>query len=733
MLLYRDATQCDQQFFAEARSNLLLIAGDHYSKKGISQFFRRVRDQKDLGEEQKLRLTKNHIQKIVKTYANQIVSSNPGVGFEPKHEADIDSQKAAELDHAVWRDAVEKYSIDEKIDDWVDDFVGVGEVATKIFWDPSLGKPTGGYELLMGEDGNPIPDETGAPQYDQDKPIFSGEFVFEPVYGFNLKRAPEAKTMSASPYLIVDKMVGIAELIRKFPDKEKVIIPSGDETFVVFDSTRGGYRRTDKECMLIEHYYRPCSLYPNGYFYFDTKDGPLAEGELPAGVFPLVVQAWDKIQTSCRGMGPVKIMRPYQAEINRGASKMAEHQVTLGDDKLIIQDGSKVSAGVALPGVRSINVSGMAPTVMEGRDGSQYLATIQANITEMYQVMNVDEGNYDKDGQIDPFMMLFRASHQKMKFQRYIRRFERFLINVVKTYIDLARVHLPDDALIQAVGSNERVNIPEFKKANASCYDVKIEPQSDDLESKLGKQMALNHVLQYVGPQMKPDDIGKVMRAMPYANFDNSFDDMTIDFDSAQNDILALERGERPPVHPYDNHVYMVKRLVSRMRQASFNYLDPQVQQAFISNINLHQAFEAQNQLQIQRAEQGYIPTGGYMVACDLYVSDPSDTTGVKTRRARIPYEALQWLIQHLESQGQGLQQLENMNEGAQAQIAQHMNSSQPQNGPSNGMVGPSSMGPPVPGGVNNDDRTNPGFHAGSGYNPQPGAGIPAQLGQHPV
>ncbi len=709
--LYREAVDCDKAIFAEQRSNLLLIAGEHYSRRG-SNLLRRIRDTQDLSDEQKLRLTKNHIQKIVKNYCNTIISSSPGVGFMPKNESEPQDQKAADLHHSVWRDAVEKYNMPEKVDDWCDDFVGIGEVATKIFWDAGAGKIKG-YELQMDPEGQPISDEMGQAQYDKTKPIFAGAFVFEQVYGFNLRRAPEAKTMESSPYLIIDKMVGVDDLMRRYPDKKSLISPSADQTFIVFDSAKGGYRKTDKEVLVREWYFRPSADFPNGQYFFDTKDGELDKGDLPGGVFPIVFEAFDKLQTTPRGVSPVKIMRPYQAEINRAGSKIAEHQITLGDDKMAIQDGTKLSAGTALPGIRAINYSGIEPKIIPGRDGSQYLDYMQAQITELYQVMNMDDGAYDKDGQVDPFMMLFRASRQKTKFQRYIRRFERFLVNVVKVYLQLAKIHLPEDALIYAVGTNEQINLAEFKNANDICYEIKVEAQSEDFEGKLGKQMALNHVLQYVGPQMKPDDIGKVLKAMPYANLDSSFDDLTIDYDSALNDVLALERGELPPVHQYDNHVYMMKRLSSRMRQASFKYLDQEIQANFENKMNVHKAYEAQNQIRIQRASQGYIPTDGYLVACDFYVKDPSDKNGVKTRRARVPYSALQWLVEHLEAQGQGLETLEDMNQGVAAGVADQMSSGPQQGSSPDGMGGPAPAAPDMGQGVEHDVPKHPNLYGG--------------------
>ena len=368
-------------------------------------------------------------------------------------------------------------------------------------------------------------------------------------------------------------------------------------------------------------------------------------------------------------------MRPYQVEINRAASKIAEHQVTLGDDKLLIQNGTKVSAGIALPGVRAINYTGAEPNILPGRAGDQFVTYMQSQIQELYMVMNVAEDAVEKEAMLDPYALLFRSASQKRKFQRYIKRFEQFLINFCKTYLAFAKLYLPEDQIIWAVGKSEQVNIPEFKNKNDICYQVKVEAQADDIETKLGKQLSINHVLQYVGPQMKPDDIGKLIRQLPYANFEGSFDDLTMSFDLANNMLLALDRGEQPVMDQSDP-AYFLKRSRFVASKPDFKFLAPQIQQAYGQTGQMFSQMLSQQQMQIQRAEQGYIPTGGQPLRCDFFVADPSKPS--QTRRVRLPSEALQWLVTQMEAQGSGFGAIRDAPQNAQAQIANGM-----QTGPS--------------------------------------------------
>lgn len=685
--LYTDADEADKELFAEQRSNILLVMGEHYNKNK-SNFFKRLRDSRAINQEQKIRLTKNHIQKISDAYVNNILSVAPSVGFEPAQQSELQDQKAAEQNHAVWEYAKDKNNLDEETQNWGEDFVQVGEVATKIFFDQE-----------------------------------SNEIIFEEIFGFNLLVDPCATRPKKARYMIVRKMVDVKKLKKMFEGDEhaKFIQASADQTYTIFDRGKGAYQKSKDQCMVREFYFRPCSQYPNGYMFITVKDHVLFESELPGGVFPIIFKQFKRLPTKCRGQSIIKTLRPFQAEVNRAASKIAEHQITLGDDKLLIQHGTKVSAGASLPGVRTVNYTGMQPAILNGRDGSQYGAYMTGQISEMYNAASVEEKNEEISGQVDPYTLLFRSARQKKTFNIYISRFEQFLKEVAATYLELARYHYDDDKIINMIGRKERVNIAEFREMSPLCYKIKITAQAEDIETKLGKQMTITQTLQYVGGKLEKEDIGKLMRAMPYANQEESFGDFTLDYDSATNDILALDRGEQPPIHPNDTHAYFLRRLVSRMRQADFQYLAPEIQNNYAQRVEAHEWYLAEQAKALQAAQAGFIPTDGYLVACDFYVqTDAKDPS--KTKRVRLPSASLGWLIEKLETQGASLDQLESVNDANLIQIAEKVGNGAPADG-SAGAPPTQNMGAAMPGGVPNV-RTGSSSNPNPGYKPGPGAGI---------
>lgn len=675
--LYKNSENCDKEFFSEARVNIQLVAGDHYNRTN-SKYWNRVRESRLVNNEQKIRITKNHIGRIARLYQNFILSGSPSVTISPKQEKEIQHQKMAELHSSVLAHIKEKHSIDRKISLWCKDYVEIGEVATKVFWDPMAGIQVGWEPQIDPLTDQPMLDEMGQPVASE-TPVMSGDLIFEHVHGFDLLRAPGIKSLDESPYLIIRKMESVKDLMKKFgadDEKKSFIKESSEDTFRVFYNQAGSREAVKGMVMVREFYFKPCAQYPDGYYQITTEAGILEEGKLPFGIFPIVHAGFDEITTSPRSRSIIRQLRPYQIEINRAASKMAEIQVTIGSDQVWYQAGSKPSSGASKPGIRENSYIGAQPIVIPGRVGEQYFSYIESQINEMYQIADVADLDKEINGQIDPYTLLFRSLRQKQKFHFYGSKFNRFVIDVHKVALSLFKRYANPNLLIPVLGKNEQVNISEFKNANDLCHEVKIEEMSDDVETKLGKQISLNHILQYVGPQLDKKDIGKFLRLSPYLNMEKMFEDMTQDYDNLNNDILALDRGQMPQANPYDNHEYMVKGLTSRMKQPDFKFLPPQIQQMYQMKLQEHEGILTQQQEQIKQAQSGFVPSGGYLVVCDLYVPVP-DSPG-KTQRVRVPSESLSWLLKKLEVQGSTQKALEQIgNNQAVADMAAMLNQGQ--------------------------------------------------------
>ena len=678
--IYDLGEEVDKEVFAEMRSNVLLMAGEHY-KKDTGPSSQRAPGS-SASDTVKLRLVKNHAHKVVRHYTTQTLAYAGSVSILPQNETDLQDVKDSELNSSVWEQAKTDYRMKEKIRSYALSFNGVGEVCVKLFWDPNAGDLVGYEQKVDEKTGEPLFEDSGDPMVppqpvaDESKPVFKGAFCFEEVFAANLLREPCKKNMRDHGAWIIRKMVPTKDLKEKYkndPDKLRGITESEREEFVVFDAAKSSYQKTKGESLVREFYWDKCTEYPEGYFVIATSTAILEEGPLPFGIFPICWAGFDEFPTSPRGRGILKVARPYIAEVNRASSAMAMHQVTIGDDKIIYQSGTKLAPGSLLPGVRGITYQGREPQILPGRNGGQYLDYINAQIGELYSVLMIDEQQQEKAGQTqDPLALLYRSASQKVKFSLYVEKFEQFIVDLVTTYLEMAKHYLPDDALIPAIGMREYINVAEFRKTTPLRYQIKVEPRDDTLDTMLGKQIWTQNVLQYVGKELNREDIGKLMQAMPYGGFKEAFEDFTIADENAKNDMLALERGEYPPISKYDDPAKMGAKLTNRMRRPDYKFLPPQVQALYEQRVAEYADLEAKNQQALLQAEAEYIPSDGTLVACDLYLPDPKNPEN-QARRARIPQKSLEWLVQKLEAQGASLDRLEQMSQGAQLDVLRQM------------------------------------------------------------
>lgn len=691
--LYSTSELVDKEDFAEKRSNVLLCAGDHYNRRA-PQGFSRIREQGQNTSTKKLRLVKNHIYRVVKTYANAIISKSPGVIPTPKNDTEMQDKKDAELNKAVWQDLKERHKLNAKFSKYAHEFIEVGEIAVKVTWDPNKGFIQG-YAPKVEVDAHgheyPVMDEMGQMQPDKEKPQYSGDFDFETVHAFNLLRDPASETMEDSSYFIIRKMVDRKQLEKAYkdqPEKLKGLKDRKDDTYVIFDTNSGNHKKTKTKVLIKEVYYRPCVLYPEGYFYIHSEDAILEHGPLPYGLFPIKWVGFDEFPTSARARSIIKVARPYQAEINRAASQEATHQITLGDDKIIYQSGATLSQGALLPGVRGISVNGAPPTILPGRTGTQYTEYIKEQTRELYEACMLDEIMAEKSTAQDPYALLFTSMKQRAVFQPYIEKFQGFLVEICELTLEMAKHYLPDDALISAIGRNERINMSEFRKTTKFCYQVKVEPVNDDAETLIGRQFANREIMQYVGDKIPQDVVGKMIKNMPFVNNDDSFNFITVDEDNVENDMLLIERGGQPRIGNYDNNKFYIQRLTHRMKQPDFDFLPDQVKQVYQQFLSVHQNEEKRKLDEIEAAQNGMIPTDGALITCQMRVEDPNNPG--QTKQLRLPYSTLMDTMRKLEKQGMTLDEMEKMNKGALADIAHQMNQN-PQ-----GPQGPQQMQQPM-------------------------------------
>lgn len=658
---YSQATHNLERHFAEQRQNILLNAGFHYANRSR---FHRIRGLPGIEKDKKIRITKNHIQRICKRLKNTILEAGMDVGVYPKNENEMSDQKAAELHSSVWSDIADDQNFDCLKGQIVEDFVVCGEAIVKVYYDPNKGDLIR-YDQDTDDLGNPL----GSPI-----PVFTGSICFERVFPFNVLTGSE-KSWEECLKVGVKKLFPTSELKAKFKgdtDKLKLIDDVAD-TYQIFDGLTGTYSDTKDHTQVTEIYCRPSAEHPKGYYYYMTSTGILEEG--PLHRWPLVYMGFDEHPTSARSYSIIKQLRPFQVEINRCASNIIVESVTLGSSTVISQAGTKLSTDNIGNGLKRLSYTGPKPDVIPGRNGEQYVEYMNSMISEMYQIADIEEHEKEKPSYSnDTMSMLYRSIRDKRKFVIYASKIQRGFKKICETALDLAQAYLPDEAVIPMVGRNEVVNIDEFRSASSISRIIKVQARDESFEETMGRSINISQILQYAGSSLSPEQLGILARNLPFLNKEGLLDSLTLNYDIARNVVLQLDRGKIPTFNENEDHTYMLNFLNARSKRSDWDLLPEEIRQNFQQRIMMHQQTLSDQQQQAQMASSGYIPSGGGLVGVDMYIPDEQG----KQKRLRLPFESIGYLLKALEAQGTSKASIDSMELPQKALLGQQLNQSLP-------------------------------------------------------
>lgn len=671
---YQEGKTNLSRHFAELRANILLDSGYHHNRRS------RLRDGRiDKTQQKRIKFTKNHTQVIGRHIENNILNANPGCGFFARHERELQHQKAAELTTSVWEFQREKVCENQKRVELCHDFVVCGELFLKVAWDVNAGRFLG-YEqpaepmYMINDDGEE--EEV----YQEPVAKWTGKLVWERIYPFDVITDPNSRSWDDCRYVTIRKLIPVADLKSQYAfDEEKleyITDASTDETYQIFDGLTGQYSEAKEHCLVLETYIKPCINYKNGYYIYYTHEGILEEGELPVDgegnplPFPILYCGYDQSNTSVRSFSFIKQTKALQMEINRAASAVVMESLVLGHTTVLTQSGSKLSSAGIGNGMKALTYTGTKPEISRGVNGDQYMQYIDTLTKEMYELAGVPYREQDKAPYSQDVMgLLFRSLKDKKRFSYYAEKFERMLCEATELSIALCREYLDEDEIIPLVGKNEIVNISEFKNTKPFDTIVKIRPRSDDYLSMLGKSIQVSQILQYAGKSLSAQDVGVLARNLPFLNDELIIEDSVLDYDTATNTILALDRGEIPIISDAEDHRYMIKRLTSRMKKADFQMLNDEIKKNYQDRLDKHNEFFISQQQEAAMATAGFIPSGGGLIAIDMYVEDEKG----KQRRWRVPSESLHWLRGKLMQQGTQVQDQESLPLSEQAAIGRGM------------------------------------------------------------
>jgi hypothetical protein len=675
--------------FREHRTNAMLYNGDHYGSK-VESFDREFKKNYKF-DTQAIRITENHINKIITMRASALKALVPDVSVRPKNMDEFGDQKRAELHRAVLEDWKEQSHFKQDEVRLIKEWMIYGEIGVKVYWDEEGGRKL--PDLIFTEAEVDIKkikqqDIEGVKiEIDEDNvettrvTRFEGTAKAEIIYPFDIIRDPCAESYKDSEWVCIKKLVSPKTLQRHFEkgsDKYEAVSEKNSGQYNTF-RINGRYSKSENKTLIKEFYFKKSYRYPNGYYYIVAGSNPgtiLFQGELPGGVFPISILGYDEISTSPRYSSLIRQLRPNQLQVNLLKSKSVQSILTSGMDRVFIAKGSKLSKPLrGGDGVSVYEYTGQPPITEQGRVGEQFLNPISQNIDQMYNKANVQEAFDQQSKQVDAHTALYQSARQKATYNDYVCKYETFLKELYKKILRLSKLYMKDEALVLIAGKDERVNVPEFKTLDDLGFEISVEGQSEDAESKLGRSLDLQKIMQY-GANFEGAQLAALVKHMPYLNNEAIMETFPqyMDYQNALNDICRLDRGDQSvlQVRQYEDHDFMLRALTTRTKKPDFEFMSDEIKQLYSQKIQIHEQVKAQ-QIQQQRAlEADFVPTGGALLKIEgLFENDGETARGQpKVRAVRVPQESLEWLRERLKQQGLQLEVLESQQDQVRAEIA---------------------------------------------------------------
>ena len=686
------AFEADRRIFAEMRSAVRAYVGQFGADMGSVDDVRREggRGIAPPASREKgrsfLRYAKNHIPRLADVYSNEILREAPDVAVVPVTGGEVRAAPLARMNNDVWEHHKKKTAANYRqvVDDRVLDFVVTGEVAVKLYWD---------------EEKDCVHEEKISP--------------------FDLARAPGSQSVEESPWHVFRRVYTRRQLIRIYGPKLAAAISQpgsapattwlGESSHTVFQSSRYEYSNLEG-AMVMEYYERPTATHPKGRYFYFTEGRLLEKGELPGGVYPIVVQRFLKTPGLARGHSFIRNVYRIQTEINRASGQDATNMTHFGDDKFVTNASSDIQIGQVVKGATHLKVSSYGDLQssfmhVEGKGMPKYVDYVRAQVKEMDYICHVATQMEEKKGPQkggDLSVVLYTQIKDKKRFVKYAQGFEDFTVTLARSVLELYRHYLMSSDVIHSGNRDEMVLVDDFKETSDLDYMFKVAPANESDETRLGKQIAVDKLLQYAGRDLDKTDIGMVLRSSTLSDNQGLMDHFSASYDSLVNNLIEIEKGILPVVSDTEDFAYKSRMVTARMNRPDFKHLPGLVQELYQRFLKICEEGVAKAENERLRIEKGVVPTDGALINTDMYRTVPNSSgTGMKTEKVKIPQAALEWLTKALEKQGATQENLAGLPAPVQGNIMDGVRTAAEQLGvPGGGGGEPAALPAPPPGGV---------------------------------
>lgn len=537
---------------------------------------------KSIDPRKKITRSRFRINKILPTVQNRLArltQAPPKYDVRPNSNSSEDKD-AARLGLEVLNDVFDKQNFTEKRQDLCLSAMQGGVAYAQVLWDPALGQPM-------------IDPET------QEFLGYEGDVRIEILNCLEVFPDPLAKSLDDAQWVIKAKVRKLDYFKERYPERGDAVKEEGvwllsslyDLKANALTSVGIAGANTSEQmknsAIELVYYERRSKEYPNGRMVVVSNGILLEDKELPIGEFDIVKFDDLLIGSRYNSEGVITHLRPVQDHYNTLRSRMSQWVKMHLGGKYLVPKGS----GLSQEAINNSDAEVLEFNPVANAPSPQPLA-VPTIPQYAYEEIKATESDFDFiSGINEPTRGVAPGSDMPARAMELLVEQDQTRIGVQtsRNEVGFARLgcsilkyvgkYYEMPRLLKVAGDGLGYTVKEFKGAFLNGnYDAIVIAGSTTPNSKVLNRQAIMNLLQMgiLGNPQDPKLQAKLLKVMEYADLQEIWKEQAIDEQQIKKTFEAIESGQMPQMHEWDNHPLFVQEMNIYRKTDKFDELSDQ-------------------------------------------------------------------------------------------------------------------------------------------------------------
>lgn len=371
----------------------------------------------------------------------------------------------------------------------------------------------------------------------------------------------------------------------------------------------------------LAYYEKPSRKYPNGRLIITANGVLLAYKPLPVPEIPFIKFDDIKIGGKFHSESLITHLRPLQDQMNRIQRRKAEFVNKSLGMKILAAKGHGLNEEALTDTTEVVEFNPVpeapAPQQLNMPELPNYAFAEDENLKVAFdEISGISQPSKGQmpSASIPGIGMQLLVEQDDSRIGIIIESNENSHADVGRLVLQFANRYYKSERIIKESGKAGEYTFTKFTSEDLRNHtDVIVIRGSTLPGSKVLKRQELMNLYQQglLGDPMDPLVKQKMLEALEFGDLAEVWTELAIDLAQVERSIDMIERGEKPFVHPDDNHQLHFERKNRLRKSDKFKNLPPGVQQLLMLDILAHKAYLAQTPEEAQallQASQGIMP-----------------------------------------------------------------------------------------------------------------------------